>query len=375
MSARNEQLVVQQFGSAAIGVDSCDVRHVVAVRLEPMDGRDLLAEHEVLGAGIETHAVAGRDRTVVADLVGAAVRFAGGAAVQAVAAPAVVGVPGGVARLEHDVVQGTVVAHDEGNVVLAGDAVLPDEVRDVDARDGGRRDRPRRGDAPVSRIDQSDGGVDDRRRLDRRGLLERGDQARAESAVIPQPIDVDPVTRGRRVDLERNHLPAIDADVGRESFDRRGTAVGEVPLGAGVARQKILLHDEIGHSNPLLQRSIDCGASSERRRPSEVLDWHVSTEAQTSSRTTPERDALVTAPKCGGFDARSEAMLPDASRRPRLALRPSTCSFPSPSVAAQGTSPTRTSRRCSGRRVSAPATSGNADSDRPASHSRGPSSR
>ena len=65
-------LCSQDLGAAAIGVDAGRVADVVAVGLEPAHHRVLGVEHPVLG-----RRAAGRERPVVADLVGAAGIVAG----------------------------------------------------------------------------------------------------------------------------------------------------------------------------------------------------------------------------------------------------------------------------------------------------------
>ena len=90
-----EDLVVADQRAGPVGVDAGRVADVVAVRLEPADHRVLGVEDPVLAA-VDAARV---ERPVVADLVGAA-RRAGRADVEAVAAVVVVGLPGGVRRLE-----------------------------------------------------------------------------------------------------------------------------------------------------------------------------------------------------------------------------------------------------------------------------------
>ena len=105
---REEDLVVEDLGAAAVGVHAGEVADVVAVALQPADHRVLGVEQPVLGGR-----AAGRERPVVADLVGAAGIGAGAADVEAVAAVVVVGLPGRVGGLEEEVGVAVVVADDE----------------------------------------------------------------------------------------------------------------------------------------------------------------------------------------------------------------------------------------------------------------------
>src|SRR5690606_24994208 len=91
---------------------------------------------------------------------------------------------------------------------------------------------PRGGIRPVAAVDQARGGIGEAARLDlgqgdRR--LDRGDLARAVPAVPAEPVDVDPVVGGRRVDLEPHRLAAVHADLGREALDAGVARALDVP--------------------------------------------------------------------------------------------------------------------------------------------------
>src|SRR5581483_1384295 len=105
--------------------------------------RVLGVEDEVVVGGV----VAGKDRAVVADLVGAA---AGGVeVVEALAAVGVVGLPGAVGGLEEQVGVAGIVADDEEDVAGAA-GVLADQPGEVDATGGAGGDGPAGADGPVA---------------------------------------------------------------------------------------------------------------------------------------------------------------------------------------------------------------------------------
>ena len=148
------------------GVDARRVADVVAVALEP-------ADHRVLGAEEARLVVAGarRERPVVADLVCAACRRA---EVEAVAAVAVVRLPGRVGRLEEEVRVPLVVADDEDDVAVSA-GVVSNELARCRRPRRRRRGRPRKRTPPSCRSrpsrstpDQA-GGLRLRQRRRRRG--------------------------------------------------------------------------------------------------------------------------------------------------------------------------------------------------------------
>ena len=123
---RQERLVLEHLGAAAIRVDAARVADVVPVRLEPADHRILGVEQPVLG-----RVAARRERAVVADLVratGAGCRRTGcfrrTGCMPARSCPK--SGRGGPRRL--------VVAHDERRYGCRRGVVRRDELREVDAR-------------------------------------------------------------------------------------------------------------------------------------------------------------------------------------------------------------------------------------------------
>ena len=125
MADRQENLVTSnELGTfagriQAFGIDAGDVAHVIAVGLQPMNGRYLHSKKEILRARKGADPVAGSDRAVVTYLVGTAIGRAGAPAIKTISAPAIIGVPGGVRRLKDDVMRVPSSRHDEGNMVLA----------------------------------------------------------------------------------------------------------------------------------------------------------------------------------------------------------------------------------------------------------------
>ena len=258
-----ERPVAQQGCARAVDVDAGAVLHVEAVGFEEADHRVLRGEEVV-----ETPLGAARhERAVVADRErspDAVQRVAGrpGIRVQAPPAPRVVGLPGRVGGLKEDVGGTVVAAHDEGHVVRADDAVIADELGEIDARDRVGRYVPRGRDRPVPAVQKPAAGDVHRPRLclRKRGRrLHGGDVASAEALVEPEPVDVEVIRGGRRGDLERHRGPAIDADLRRESLDAGvpgsppvARAVLEVPRRARGPRQRVLGHHVI-HRGPLLE--------------------------------------------------------------------------------------------------------------------------
>ena len=131
------------------------------------------AKNEILRTGVDPNVVAGGKRPVIAHLVGAAgaAGCSSCAAIQVVTAPAIIGLPGGVARLENDVMGVGVVPDDKNDVVFAGYRVLAHQVGNVHSGDGGGGHRPGGGNAPVPGIDQADRVIRERRGLDRGARL------------------------------------------------------------------------------------------------------------------------------------------------------------------------------------------------------------
>src|SRR5581483_9541664 len=63
------------------------------------------------------------------------------------------------------------------------------------------------------------------------------------AAVEAEPEDVEVVAAGRRVDLEVDRLPVVDADVRREPLDRRVAGPLDGPVALGRSRPPVLAHD------------------------------------------------------------------------------------------------------------------------------------
>ena len=258
MAHRQEDLGIEQLGAIGGGVDAGDVIDVVAVLLEEADGGMLGAEDEILRAGGKA-AIAGDDGPVIADGAGTA-GAAGGidAAVEIVATPPVIGLPGGVGGLEGDVAGGLVVAHDEGHHVFAAGAVKPGHLGVIDARDRIGRNIPGGRDRPVAGIDQLGGGVEQGQRL-RLGAGELAidglDQPGAVAAVIAQPIDIDAVIGGIGVDLEIDALAVVERELGGIALDR-GVAAPDHPDAFGGALLLVFEHDGIGQIGGRQQRDF-----------------------------------------------------------------------------------------------------------------------
>ena len=222
------------------------------------------------------------------------------AAVGAVSAVTVVGLPGGVGGLEQDVGAARVVTHDEVDVARARFAqrdakppvaegtvgvrhrlgagsgwgermvgapggglrlrILANEARDVDSGDRVLRRRPGRRHGPVPAVVETRRGIAQALGL---GLGERHrrrdgvDEARPESCVPAHAVDVDPVVRGVCLDLEEDGLAEVDADVVAEALDARVAPAIHVPLGRGGVRELVLFNDAIArHGHPAKQESV-----------------------------------------------------------------------------------------------------------------------
>ncbi len=263
---RQERLVAEDERSASIRIDARGVAHVEAVGLEEPDHRVLGVEDPVLPVGHR----AGDERTVVADLVGAAGIAAGAALIEAVAAVVVVGLPRRVGGLEQQVglVRRVVgFTHDEEHVARPA-GVDAAQLGEVDARHRIGRHGPLRRHAPVAAVDEA-GAVGQavrlhlrqcRARLDAGGVA---DLARAHPAVKAHAIDVETIVRRRRVDLELDHLAGRDADVGREALDRGVAGSADVPFAGQVARLGVLARNRVdGRAATALRMHGDTGTLS-----------------------------------------------------------------------------------------------------------------
>ena len=249
--------MVEQERGVGGDVGLARVARVVAVALEEPD-------HLVLGVEEVGAAVVLRDRPVEGAVVGdregglVAVRIAGrarrGARVQAVAAVLVVGLPRRVGRPDQHVRVRRVVADHERDLARAA-VVVAYQPGDVDAGDRGGRDRPRRRHAPVATIDQT------RRRVGQAGGLGLGQarrradvgllQARAVALVVAQPVDVDVVGRGGRLDLEADRPADVDAHRRGVALDGRVAGPADLPGARRRARLLVLACDGVrarGHT-------------------------------------------------------------------------------------------------------------------------------
>ena len=154
-----KSLHAQQAVGVAMGVDVRDVRHVVAVLLEP-EGQRKLPEQELAGAVAERrqrrrqHVVVERVRPVEADL--RARRRAPALLLPVVErpprGPAVVGLPGEVGHLEHQVGL-AIVADDPDDVALVA-GLLVGQLAEIDAAQpvGRNRDLERRAPACLHQL-------------------------------------------------------------------------------------------------------------------------------------------------------------------------------------------------------------------------------
>ena len=138
--------------------------------------------------------------------------------------------------------------------------ILANEAREVDPGDRVLRRCPGRGHGPVPAVVEARRGIAQALGL---GLGERHrrrdgvDEARPESCVPAHAVDVDPVVRGVRLDLEEDGLAEVDADVVAEALDARVAPAIHVPLGRGGARELVLFNDAIArHGHPAKQESV-----------------------------------------------------------------------------------------------------------------------
>ena len=174
MSDVHEDLVVEEQRTVRRGIHPGDIGNVVAVLLQPIDRGIFSAEYTVLHAAFGSGRVVCCKRAIVTDRIcGAQARLPIGngsrsiAAVQICPAPAVVSFPCFVGGLKNDVAVGARILDDERdleNLSGVADASL-DNVGDIHARHGVRRDVPGIGDRPIACVHQTRGGIDDRIRL------------------------------------------------------------------------------------------------------------------------------------------------------------------------------------------------------------------
>src|SRR5262249_3546737 len=159
---------------------------------------------------------------------------------------------GGGGGREQDVGRGGVIADYERD--LAGGTRRGGEAGEVDARDGRRGHAPRRRHRPVAAVHQpgvQGAGVREAGRLRLRQGGRRadgGDLAGSVALVVANTVDVDGVrSEGGAVDLERDRLTHVHADVCGKALDPRVTrvTVGCVPDRRSGARQLVLTGDGI----------------------------------------------------------------------------------------------------------------------------------
>src|SRR5690242_20109391 len=105
MPGGREDLMLLQHSRIARDVDPGDVGDIIAILFQPIDRGVFGAKQKVLPPSICADAVARAERPVITYLIGATgSRIPAGAiaTVQIGTAPAIVGLPSGVRRLEHD---------------------------------------------------------------------------------------------------------------------------------------------------------------------------------------------------------------------------------------------------------------------------------
>ena len=238
----DEGLVVGQQGATTIGVDPADVADVVPVALQESDHRVLVGEQVVATAGQPPRA----DRTVVADLEGAAVAVRRRPLVEVGSAVEVVGLPRRVGRLVDEVGVAGVVADDERDLALTA-GVLAGQQDDVDARHGRRRNAPGGRHLPVAAIHQPRGGVAQARGL---GASRRGqgrDQPGPVALVVPEAVHVHGVGRAG-LHLEGDRAAHVDTHVRRVALDGGITLAIDVPGRRRGPRLGVLTDDRIRRS-------------------------------------------------------------------------------------------------------------------------------
>ena len=273
MPDRQEQLVVFDQVTSPGRVDAGCVRDVIAVALQKADHRVLVGEHPVL----PVRGAAGEERPVVGDLVGGLVgarvtRWAGHrAAVEAVPAVVVVGLPRRVRGLEQHVGVPAVRPNDERDVTGAA-VVEPHQARHVNAGDSSGRDRPGRGLRPVAAVDEPARRVGQagRLRLWIAGLRrEAGDKAGPVALVVAQAVDVNAVGRGRAVHLEAHGGAQVGTDVGREALQGVVTRADDIPLRLGGAGELVFARDGVADRRIAGRRRDDhwAGRGGERQEP------------------------------------------------------------------------------------------------------------
>ena len=219
--------------TAPVRVDAGGVRDVVAVALKEADHRELVGEDEVPAP---RGRAAGVERPVVRHLVRPPGRRS---PVQAVAAPGVVGLPGGVRGLEQHLGGAGVVADHEHDVVLLA-VVGPGQQGEVDPGHPAGGDGEAGRDLPVAAVDQAGGLLQQAVALDPGGGG-HGDRhpPGAVAAVVAHPVDVDRVRRGVGPDLQVDPVPEVVAEPVGEALDVLAVP-GDFPLRGRRTRLRVL---------------------------------------------------------------------------------------------------------------------------------------
>ena len=132
---------------------------------------------------------------------------------------------------------------------MAGAAVIRATYSsEVNARCGGTWNCPRRRNRPTAAVDQTSRIVAETVRLilgQRDRWRDGGDLSSSHSAVIAHSVDIEPVVRGVRIDLETDRLATIHADVSGKPLNRRVAGPGHIPFTRRISRQRVLAGDGI----------------------------------------------------------------------------------------------------------------------------------
>ena len=236
-----EAAVVREELRLGVQVDVGPVGHVQAEALEVEQQRQFVAD-EVGGARrpglrvgtVERHGpgAVGEERPP----------FAVGPVVEAVAAPEVVGLPGGDAVLEHVGRHGGVVADGERNELLL--AAVTDELQEVATGQPIRRDVEREGGRPRAGH-RADAGRDHGRGLDLgREEIRLHDEAAAEALVEAHPVGLHLDGVGGGVDEQGHVVAGHRADLAGEALER---VLGLVVVADPIQRARLrVLGDQPG---------------------------------------------------------------------------------------------------------------------------------
>ncbi len=223
MTDRQKRLVVGQQAAVPIGVDTAGVGDVVAVPLKKTDHRILVGEDEVASV---RHVTTGRERTVVADLVGASDR----SRVETRSAEGVVCLPGGVRRLVQHVRVACVISYHENDVIVRV-GIDTGQFGHINAGDRATGHRPGCRFRPIATVGEVGGGIEEAGGLALyAGVVDGGHLPGSVAPVPAKTINVNPIGTGTCFDLEMHCAAGVDADVGAESLNGVVTGAGGVPL-------------------------------------------------------------------------------------------------------------------------------------------------